>query len=290
MQPLRPQSIVGVANKAKTAIQQRPEIANPAIAEAARRRAQAALHKAQRLPLAASPVATAFHQYLQDRLSAGEDIADFVQEVRKRANEEIDKRRHIVSALGEAVELCRGDGKLSRLRTEVVQPARARRITGPRAWDKITEIVGTPYPFLSLIERRTGPVTIGLALQIEGGAGAGGGMTSGVSGLRHCGLFCESQQYSACVGAVADAEIALQLSVSMGRPESGISWSVETGVGGGANATMAVTASFTPSLHRPSLREPWICDYEFSGIAVSVGGGGGLDIGVALGATISMVI
>jgi hypothetical protein len=33
-----------------------------------------------------------------------------------------------------------------------------------------------------------------------------------------------------------------------------------------------------------------MCDYEFSGIAVSVGGGGGLDIGVALGATISVVI
>jgi hypothetical protein len=115
-------------------------------------------------------------------------------------------------------------------------------------------------------------------------------MASGVSGLRHCGLFCQFQQYSACVGAVAEAEIALQLSASMGRPEAGISWSVETGIGGGVNATATATVSFTPSLHRPSLREPWICNYEFSGIAVSVGGGGGLDIGVALGATISMVI
>jgi hypothetical protein len=291
MQPLRPkQNIAVVANKAKAAIAQRSKNPSSAVIDAARSRARDALHKTRRLPIAASPLATAFQQYLQDRLNAGEDVADFVQEVRQRAQEEIAKRQHIVSALGDAVELCRGNGRLLRLRSEVLQPVRARRIGGPQAWDKVTEIFATPYPFLSWMERRTGPITIGLALQIEGGAGAGGGMTAGISGLRHSGLCCYFQQYSACVGAVAEAEFALQLSVSMGRPASGISWGVETGVGGGANATATVTASFTPSLHRPSVREPWICHYEFSGIAVSVGGGGGLDIGVALGATMSTIL
>ncbi|MPZ44054.1 MAG: hypothetical protein GEV05_11730 [Betaproteobacteria bacterium] len=291
MHPLHPrQNIAGIANKAKTAIRQKPKITDSAVISAARSRAQAGLHKFQRLPIGASPVAVAFQHYLQDRLSNGEDIEDFVQEVKQRAEEEIDKRRHIVSALAEAMELCSSKDRLPRLRTDVLQPARARRINGTQAWDKVTEIFATPYPFLSWIERRTGPFTIGLAMQVEGGAGVGGGMTTGISGLRHCALGCYFQQYSVCVGAVAEAEIALQLSVSAGRPASGVSWGVETGAGGGVNATVSVTASFTPSLHRPSLRESWICDYEFDGLAVSIGGGGGLDIGVALGATFSAAL
>ena len=292
MQPMRPgQRISGLAGKAKkTAFHTRPTFTTTeGPAQAARARAQAALQKIQSSTLAGSPVVQAFQQYLQDRLSRGEDMDEFIEELKAKAEEEVSKRRHIVSCLASALNLFRGGDKLYRVRHEVVRPARANQLSGSQAWDRLSAILGTPYPFLSWLEGYVGPFTIGAALQAAAGAGVGIGAAEGISGLRHCPAS-HFRQVSVGAGTIAEVDFGAQLSVSKGKPASGVSYSAEVALGGGHGASGGVTVCFNPTPRRPTLQDQRIFDYEFTGIAVTLGGGGGLNFSVALGATHTTIL
>jgi hypothetical protein len=282
-------NLTGVAGNVRAGFPNIPHLLNTPAAASARTKAQQALNRISASPIAASPIGQAFQQYLRERLARGEDMEEFLKELHEKACQEIGKRKHIVLNLVEALNLFRGGDTLHRVRNEVIQAAKSGQLTGEQAWERLSKILNTPYPFLTWMGQRVGPFNIGLSVQVKGGMGVGVGYGEGISGLRYC-LACFFQQVSVCAGAVADADIGLQLSVSEGSPSGGISFSVEVGGGGGEGATVGASASFTPFPRRPTIQDPRIFDYEFSGVSVGLGGGGGLDVSVAFGITESRIL
>jgi hypothetical protein len=281
-----------LAQKATSAIKNRPGVPRPAaVAQSVRERVQGALQQIDAAPQAAIPTAQAFRDYMKEKLSRGDDLDDLLQEARTRAREEIDKRRHVVDAAVEVVQLCQPKDRFRRLRIEVIEAARAGQIQGSEAFARVTQILETPYPFLTWVERRIGPLTIGLSLGAKAGLALGVGAAWGISGLRH-GIACFSQQTSFSVGLTAGADVGLQVSVAPGRPATGLSCAVEVGLSGGSKGTAGISASFTPTFRKrmPTLRDQYLFDWEFSGLAVSAGTGEGLDLGLALTITDSRTL
>jgi hypothetical protein len=294
LQPPRPKPVVNnLARTVKTALQSKPFVpltpAAQAAAAAARDRVKETLRKIQSSPLTSTPIGQAFQQFLQDRIANGGDIEDLLDELRVRAREELEKRRHIVACLSDALNLLRNPDLQKQIEREVIEAARTGRLRGSEAWDRVSRILGTPSPFLTWLEHRIGTFTVGMCLQAKGGMAVGGGVAEGISGLRHC-LACHFRQYSVAAGAIAGADFGAQLSVSPGKPASGPSFTVEVGGGGGYGATGGGSVAFTPEPRRPTLEDPRVFDYEFAGIAVSLGGGGGLDVSLAFGVTISTIL
>jgi hypothetical protein len=289
--PLRRPPVGDLVQKAKSVIQKRPDVPRPAVAQSARERIQAALQQIDGAPQAVIPTVQAFREYVKDKLSKGEDLDDFFQAARTRAREEIDKRRHIVEAAAEIAQLCQLHGRLQRIRTEVIEAARAGQIRGPEVFARLTQILETPYPFLTWVERRIGPFTVGVSLGAKAGLALGVGASRGIAGLRH-GVACFSQQAAFSLGLTAGADVGLQISVAPGRPAAGLSCAVEVGISGGSKGTAGISASFTPTFRKrlPTLRDQALFDWEYAGVAVSAAIGEGVDLGVALTITDSRVL
>lgn len=279
----------GLASKAKSAIQNVSGLLSPAAAQAARARAQATLDRLQRSPVAATPAGHALQQYISSQLARGEGIDDLVNEIQERAHQALDKQRRLVAGLVETVNAFRGGDVVRQLRTEVMHGARSGQLRGAEVWDRVTGVLKTPFPFLTWVERRIGPFTIGVCLQAKAGLAAGVGVGEGISGLRHC-LACYSRQGGVAVGAIADVDFGVQVSAAPGKPAPGWSITLEAGGGGGYSATAGVSAAFTPTLRQPTLRDTRIFDYTFAGVGASLGGGGGLDVGVSLNFTYSTIL
>jgi len=278
-----------LAGKVKAAVQKRPKIVDTPAGEAARARVQDALGRLRKSPVAGSPIGQAFQDFLQHRLSSGQDLDDLLEEAKGAAERELARRRHVVSFLSSAANLFRTGDRLVRVRREVIQPAGTRQVSGPQAWDRMGRILSTPYPFLTWVESHVGKLTVGAALQASAGLGAGLGKAYGISGIRH-GMACFFEQDSVCVGAVAGADFGGQLSVAPGTPAPGLSYTLEVALGGGYGATGSVSVALIPTPHKPTVQEAWLFDYEFAGLAVSLGGGGGLNLSLGLGLTRSVVL
>lgn len=291
--PLTPPqlAIPGAPNRAKSALEQAKARLQhpPAALQAAKARGETALRKLQQSPLRDEPVVLAMQEYIKNLLARGDDPDDFVRELREKAERDLASRQHVIRFLGDVLNLVRAKEKQVRLRADVLRAARTRQITSAQAAERLTSIFDTPYPFLAWAERRLGPLTIGVAMQAEAGLAVGVGATEGLSGLRyHC--VCHSIGGSIATGAVADVDIGVQLSASSGKPAAGKDVSVEVSLGGGYSGTFSVTAAFKPTLRQPTWDDNRLVDYEFKGASVSLGVGGGFDIGVSVGVTQSTML
>jgi hypothetical protein len=281
----------GVPNRAKNTLDQLKTTLqpSPAVLQDARLRGEAVLRTFQQSPLKDEPVVRAMQDYIKDLLTRGDDPEALVRELKEKAERELASRQHVVRFLGDAVNFVRAKDKQLRLRTDVLRPARTRQLTSAEASERLTSVFKTPFPFLVWAERYLGPMTIGVALQAEGGLAVGVGAVEGLSGLRHHCL-CHSMGGSIATGAVAEVDLGVQISASSGKPTAGRDVSVEVSVGGGYSGTLGVTAAFKPTLRRPTLEDNRLVEYEFKGIAVSLGVGGGFDIGVSVGVTQSTML
>jgi hypothetical protein len=212
-----------------------------------------------------------------------------VRALKEKAERALARHQLAIRFLSDTLTLLRSADRRARLRQDVLRPVRARQLGGPAAFEKITAILGTPYPFLTWVEQHAGPVTVGVALQAEAGLAVGASVMEGLSGLRyHC--VCHSIGGSVCAGAVAEVDLGAQLSMSLGKPQPGHDVSVEVTVGAGYNATCGVTAAFKPIPRVPTWQDPSAFDYEFKGAAVSLGVGAGFDIGLSVGVTNSTIL
>jgi hypothetical protein len=278
-----------LAEKARAAFDKRPDTSREAVSQIVREKARAALQHIESSPLVVVPTVQAFKQYVKDKLSRGEDLEDLLVELRARAKEEADQRRHIVEAGAEIVQLFAVRDRVRRVREEVIQAARAGQIKGSEAWDRVTRILDRPYPFLTWVEQKIGPFTIGLSAQAKVGLAVGVGGGVGISGMRHC-LACFFQQASFSIGLTAGGDVGLQLSVAPGRPEPGLSCTIEVGAGGGSKGTAGMSVAFTPIPRQPTLRDSRLFDWKYAGMAISGGTGEGLDLSAAVGLTESRVL
>lgn len=273
-----------VPNRAKDALLQAKGKLPSGALQAAKARGDAVLSKLQSSPLSAQPVVQAIQEYIKELLARGQDPDELLKKLKDKAEQELASRQHVIRFLSDALNLVRAKDTQMKLLAQVLRPARTRQISSAEASARLTDVLMTPWPFLSWAEQRVGSLTIGVALQAEGGLAVGVGATEGLSGLRYSCL-CHSIGGSVCTGAVAELDLGAQLSASLGPPEAGTDVSVEVTVGGGYNATVGVTAAFTPIPRTPTFQEPDPFTYEFKGLAVSLGVGTGFDIGLAVGVT-----
>jgi hypothetical protein len=293
-EPLRPGTpISNLAHTVVSDVQQlKPTTLNAAALQAARLRAQASLARIKNSPLGRSPILPCYEEYIQLQLSRGGDPDEWIKQLAARAKQEAAKRRHITSFLSNALKLFSGPDKQRCIRTDLLQPARTGRLTSQQASDLLDKISGRdkdPYPFLSWCERYLGPLTIGLAVNAEGGAGLGCEGAEGISGLRHHCL-CHFRSLSAGVGAYAEADLSLQLSASQGLPMAGLTFDVGLAFSAASGVSGEIAVSFKPTPHRPTLRELWFINYSFDGLAVSIGTGAGFEASATFGGTMSNML
>ena len=342
MQPFRPgERAADLANRAKTAFHNRPGAANTAALKTAR----AALDALNGSPVGSTPVGEALRRHIQSQLAKGAGIDAFLDAIAKQARAELDRRKHLVSGLQEMLRLhFTGSDKLFRLRSEVVQPARAGLLSTPQAWQRIDDIAyGRPavsrsapggdgqakassksqFLVLEMFEKKFGNLYFAVNAKAEAAVVLGGGASMGVGGMRHSQAFVTAT-YTVGLGLSADAQGALELSVSMQKPEDARKLTFEVAAGGGYGVTGEVTVSLKPSLglgHQKPERPPeyalrdarmvmpgktpvkdgldylkgtqhdgLIFDYAFDGISVNIGAGAGADFSTSIAYGESMLL
>ncbi len=242
-----------------------------------------------------------FKEYLDSLMGVGPDAQAHAEKIIARAQEELEKRRHQVSALAEVLDVFRAPEPRMRFNREVMLPARSRRLSSLDVWglvDDIMESKATKGPLWNLLrftESKLGPVTIGLGPQAEVGAGLGFEAACGVSGLRHHRVaYFESQTIG--VGTYSGATGSFGVGFSLGKPETGTSVSVGAAISAAYGASMEVSVSFKPvGVHAPRKPEnrhlfktgeldTEVVEYEFDGLGVSFGVGTP-EIGITTGVT-----
>jgi hypothetical protein len=258
--------------------------------------------------LARFPLDHQFKSFLDALMGAGLDAEAHTEKIIARAQEELDKRRHMVSALSEVLEVFRAPDKRMRFHREVMMPARTRKGSGTDIWAAVDAIMAskaTKGPLFSLLrfaEEKLGPVTISLGPQGEVGAILGVEAACGVSGLRHHRVaYFESQ--SVGVGTYGNLTGSFAVGCALGKPNTGNSVSIGAAISGAYGAAAEVSVSLKPvGIHAPKLpaKKPGISidpeqgssitfeteliDYEFDGLGVSFGVGTP-EIGITTGVT-----
>ncbi len=294
--PAKPQVPNLIKNAQQTFQQIKHGIPNPAASQASRQRAQTFLNNIKKTPFSSSPAGRAFERYIQRQLANGQGLDDFEDQLKARGKQELNRQRHRIAVLSQLIGVVRAGNSPMRLRKEVIEPAKKRQLNGKETWERVSSIVKVPgpFPFLTWVESKVGPMTVGIGMKIQAGLAVGGSWYDGVSGLRHC-MACTSVQGSIGVGAIAGADMAIQISLAPGLPTDGWSFTFEVDIGGGAGATGEVAISFKPTIHDPDasstdVDKGQLFDYAFDSVALSVGGGGGLDLSIAAGLTNTTVL
>jgi len=143
MKPVRPGPVVSnLASKAQKALQNKHKNLDPTVLQAARSRAQATLKNIGGSALAETPVGEALQKFIQSRLAKGEGIDELLEALHERAQSELTRRRGLISDLQEILRTYFfGHGKFMRLRSEVLLPAKAGRLSTTQAWQGIDDIV-----------------------------------------------------------------------------------------------------------------------------------------------------
>ncbi|MCC6426084.1 MAG: hypothetical protein IT435_04615 [Phycisphaerales bacterium] len=245
--------------------------------------AKALAEKIRKTPISATPIGSAMLNFLQDLISKGKGYEDFEERLERRAREELKRHKYAVDFLTDAVSCFSHPNTQARLMSDVVIPARSGQISANTAWSLTNSIVprNSSYPILSWVTNSLGKVTFGIGLKVEAGLAIGGSSYQGLSGMLHQGAcFCKSS--SVGVGAIAEAEIGVQVSFAPDPPASGWSITLEVSIGGGAGVTVGYCVSLRPTPRKPTLEDPSLFSYEFDSVAVSVCGGGGLDLSISV--------
>ena len=269
MQPFRPgERASDLTKQAKTAFQNRPGAVNTAALQAAR----AALDALNGSPAGSTPVGEALKRHIQSQLAKGAGMDAFLDDIAKKAKEELGRRKHLISGLQEMLRLYfTGSDKLFRLRSEVLQPARAGLLSTPQAWQRIDDIAyGRPgaarssstatrgdvqtnasskshFLLLEMFEKKFGNLYFAVNAKAEAAVVLGGGGSMGIGGMRHSQAFVTAT-YTVGLGLSADAQGALELSVSMQKPEDARKITFEVAAGAGYGVAGEVTVSLKPSL------------------------------------------
>jgi hypothetical protein len=315
IQPLaRGKAIAGAAKGVATGLQDRTaavaarvKAGIPSVAGQAQPRVLKALARLRDSPLANSPLGSAVEAWLEQRLQDGDSLDDALASLRAEAAAKVARRANVLQALSAAAGLWRDPDKRRRLRIEVIQAAKTGRLGAAETWDRVTEIVDTSMPFLAWMERRIGaPMTVSLSNQVKAGFVAGVQYAEGISGIRH-GVACFTRGVSVSLGVTDEASFGIQIGVALGLPAAGWSYAAEVGLGGGTGGALGASAAFNTALIQPierdegqvarqvaqrvgrSLTAP-VIDYTFSGLSASVGSGGGIDLGIAWGASHSRLL
>lgn len=234
-----------------------------------------------RLP--ANPVALGFWEALA---AGGEEGQELAAQIATRAKEELSRRRCLCGPLSELLTSMRSADSRARFRKDVLVPARTRSASSQDLSDAIDSCFPVAGKVLKFAEEKLGPLTIGIGIGVEGGAGLGFEAGFGIAGLRHH-CVCVFDTATVALGTYAEAQGSFSIGVSQGIPEAYWSWglaidcSLSASYGVAAEATMSLVPV---GIHRPSWDRPHIVDYQCVGLGLCLGVGapGG---GVALGIT-----
>lgn len=282
--PQRPNLAKVVQKVQSVAAHIKPPIPPLAAIQAGKERVQAALSKLRGGdPLRGGPLVG---EFLETLMAGGEEGQELARQIADRVREEFANRRRLCNPLSELLTPFRSSATRSTFRRDVMLPARNRQRSSQQTSDGIDKFFPVIGKVLQFAESRLGPLTIGIAFGVEGGAGLGFEAGIGIAGLRHHCL-CTFDTATVAIGTYAEAQGSVQIGVSQGIPEDFWSWGVA--IDGSLSASYGVSAEGTISLipvkiQRPSWDRPYIVEYECVGLGLSLGIGapGG---GVALGLT-----
>jgi hypothetical protein len=235
--------------------------------------------------------------FLETLVSGGEEGQELARQIAVRVQEEMDTRRRLCAPLSELLAPFRApDTKVKFLR-DVVVPARTRQATSQQTADRIDRFFPLIGGILRFAESRLGPLTFGIGLSAEGGAGFGLEASVGVAGLRHHCL-CLFDTATTAIGTYAEAQGSVAIGVAEGVPEAGYlsgweglgrgQWPGGLGIDGSLSVAYGVAAEGTISLQpvkiqRPSFDRPYVVEYKCVGLGLSLGvgaPGGGVSLGL----------
>jgi hypothetical protein len=251
--------------------------------ESARTQAQTILGKLGKHPLTGNPL---FQEYLESLCGGGPAAEKLMKELTERAHQETGRYEHCIGALSDALRPFQTMQARTRFRHEVVRPAQTRQLSSQGVWDAVdtfyADMNGPAFRLLRWAESKFGPLTVCLGLGVEGGAGGGVQGGAGIAGLRyHCVAVTHSGTIA--VGAYEDLDISFQIGISPGKPATGPGISVDIAGSAAGGLSAEITVSLVPSFHKPSLAEPFLVDYSFGGLSLSLGlgvPGGGASAGI----------
>jgi hypothetical protein len=235
--------------------------------------------------------------FLETLMASGEEGQELAEQIAVRVQEEIDKRRRVCAPLSELLAPFRTPGMKTSFVRDVIMPAKMRKATSQETADGINRFFPLIGNVLQFAESRLGPLTFGIGISVEGGAGGGVEASVGVAGLRHH-CFCLFDTATTAIGTYAEAQGSVAIGVSEGTPETGYlsgweglaqgQWPGGLAIDGSLSVSYGVAAEGTISLQpvkiqRPSWDRPYVVEYQCVGLGLSLGvgaPGGGVSMGL----------
>lgn len=245
---------------------------------AAKAEASALLANVKKSRMGRSKEVALLEEYFVELFSRGGSFEDFAEDLRKRAEKELNRHRPVLDIARSLVQDLRPPEVRRRLRMEVLGPAQRGEINSQEAWQRTDAITGRST--LKDTGSRAPQWTFTISVSADAGFVVGGEASKGLCGLRHRNA-CVVDSIAIAIGLYAGGSAGGKVSVSPGTPLDLTGIAVTYTLGGAFYVGIAVSIGLVPLGFTEGPDGLPMMEWEFDGASLAISGGA--DIQVAIG-------